>query len=669
MTDTESKTWAILIGINFYPGNKSLKGCVHDVTSIAAFLTDSAPPMDIKVFTASQPSDPSANGPPEESDLLPTYDNITRELRSINSQARAGDAVYIHYSGHGADRQSLQLTGQDPHIGTEDFALVLYDGPHGMKKLPGSELARLLKAMVDKKLAVTLVLDCCFSGSVTRHGVKRTSTVRSIDFDSTIDDACSSLPPRSRGPLRDGRIVPHWLVNPDGYTILCACGPYEIAEEFEFEDGTFHGALSYFLLRALKSLRRSGMKINSQALYQHICARFHAKLPRQNPRHYGNGVPSCFGNCLNKAEDPFTAVFFPQEGNRLCLRAGYAHGVQKGDEYEVCPFTAVGNEAGPVQYSAIRVNVSAVRGLTSDMVSSDPTISLGNVKSGWIAKPRTQLRLQNTTIQLMTEDSDIGKWQQKAGSQKFLRFCEDELEGQPCLFKIHVNSDHEYEVIDQSSQPVATLPTVSCDRKDAMDLVVNMLEHVAIYKSIEAIENRFPSASFSESFVIQLATDPGVCLLNSGVLDVKTHNEVKFTVRNCGEASIYVHLLDLRPSWEVFDIVKASGSRYIEVPGNESSEIKLEMTVPDFLVSLGQSHCEDVLKFLVTSRATSIEGMCLKELPRSADSVGTNFRGDQDRVSNFLMGLGSPLRGNGDDPLSEDWAALNFVVRTALPPR
>ncbi|OAP55932.1 hypothetical protein AYL99_10084 [Fonsecaea erecta] len=665
MADTGSKTWAVLIGINFYPGNKSLKGCVHDVTSIREFLTESVPRIDIKVFTASQPSDPTANGPPEEPASLPTYDNITNGLKSINDQARAGDAVYIHYSGHGADRQSPQPAGKDPQIDKDEFALVLYDRTHGMKKLPGSKLARLLKAMVDKKLAVTVVLDCCFSGGVTRHGTKRISTIRSIDVDSTIDDdACSSLPGRSRGPpLRDGRIVPQWLVHPDGYAILCACGPDEIAEELEFDKGTFHGALSYFLLRAIKSLRSSGMKMNSEALRHHICARFHATLPQQNPRHYGKGALSCFGNCLNKAEEPFTAVFVPQEGDRLCLRAGYAHGVQQGDEYEVCPFPAAGNEADTVKQPSIWVKVSVVRGLTSDVVSSDPTVSLGSVKSGWIAKPRSQLRLQNTTIQLVIKDSDISKWQDGSASRNFLRFCRDDLEGQPCLFKIHVNSGHEYEVIDQSNQPVATLPTVSCDRKDATDLVMNMLEHVAIYKSIEAIENRFPSVPFSESFAIELVDAEGVFLLNSGVLGVQNDDVVRIKIRNCGDASIYVHLLDLRPSWEIVDMIRTNdGADYVEVPGKtEFSKLTLQMKVPDYLVSKGQSQCEDVFKFIVTSRATSINGLSLKELP------STSLRGNQDKVSDFLLQLCSPLRGSRADPLSEDWAALNFVVRTRLP--
>lgn len=668
MEDTTSKTWAILIGINFYPGNKSLKGSVQDVTSIGEFLAESGLGVDIQVFKASQPSDPTVNAPPEEHTLLPTYDNITSALKRISHQARAGDAVYIHYSGHGANRQSPRLASQDSDVDTEDFALVLYDLAHGMKKLLGSELATLLKAMVDKNLAVTLVLDCCFSGNVTRDGTNRTSTIRSIDFDSTIEDASSSLPHRSRGPLRDGRIVPQWLVSPEGYTILCACGPHEIAEEFVFDNGKFHGALSYFLLRALKSLRGSGTGINSQALHQHICARFHASLPQQNPRRYGNGDLQCFGNCLKESVDPFTAVFFPQEGDRLCLRAGYAHGVQQGDEYDICPLSVAGNQADKVERTLIRVKVSLVHGLTSDIVSSNPTISLGNVKSGWMAKPRTQLRLQNTNVQLMIKDSDASKWQPGFASRNFLRFCDDHLEGQPCLFKIHLNMRHEYEVIDQSGHPVVTLPTVPCDQKDAIKIVTNMLEHVAIFKSIEAIENRFPSVSFSESFVIQLVDKvTGTCLVNSGVLEVKNESKLKIKIHNRGKASIYFHLLDLLPLWGIVDMTKSNGTDYIEVCGGSKYKATFGTKIPGYLVSKGQSHCEDVFKFLVTSRATSFDGLCLKELPASADMIGTSFRGDQDGVSNSLLRLSSPLRGSGDNPLSEDWVARNFIVRTILP--
>lgn len=149
------------------------------------------------------------------------------------------------------------------------------------------------------------------------------------------------------------------------------------------------------------------------------------------------------------------------------------------------PLSVAGNQADKVERTLIRVKVSLVHGLTSDIVSSNPTISLGNVKSGWMAKPRTQLRLQNTNVQLMIKDSDASKWQPGFASRNFLRFCDDHLEGQPCLFKIHLNMRHEYEVIDQSGHPVVTLPTVPCDQKDAIKIVTNMLEHVAILNPLK----------------------------------------------------------------------------------------------------------------------------------------------------------------------------------------
>ncbi|KAH0829415.1 hypothetical protein FOPE_10244 [Fonsecaea pedrosoi] len=666
MADTKPRGWAVLIGINFYRDNKSLNGCVHDVTSVKAFLDESAPHIDATVFTASQPSDPTSNVPSEEPALLPTYENVTSELERIKEQARAGDTVYIHYSGHGTTGRTPLTNSQDPHLDTEEFALVLYDEAHGMRKLPGSELARLLKAMVDKSLVVILVLDCCFSGGVTRDGSRSRPKVRSIDYDNSIAATYSSLPHRGQGPLRDGRMAPQWLINPEGYATLCACGPYETAEEFEFDDGKFHGALTYFLLRALKALRRSGVEMDTQALYQHICARFHASVPHQNPRRFGNETLSWFGKRLVNGDNAFSTVFFPQEGSQLCLRAGYAHGVQRGDDFALCPLTEARN-ADPRSDSHIRVTASLVRGLTSDLVSSAPDISLGRVKSGWVATPRTQLRLQNTMIQLSLEDDDIKTWHQRSNSRTFLRFCEDDLGGQPCAFKIRVNSRREYEVTDQSSQPLVCLPTVPCGRDDAIDVAISILEHVAIYKSIEAIENRHPMPPFSESFSIQLQTPEGKCAVNAGVLDVKNKDTLTIKIQNTGKASIYVHLLDLRPSWKIVNMIQDDGTDYIEVRGgSENRKMTIDMIVPDDIVAQGRKYCEDVFKFFVTSEATSIDRLSLKQLPKSADDVGSGLRGEQDTMSTFLLRLTSPMRGARAGVLSENWQALNFVIRTTI---
>jgi hypothetical protein len=103
--------------------------------------------------------------------------------------------------------------------------------------------------MVDKNLTVTVMLDCCFSSSVLRND----SSVRYLDYSSQIDVAhppkpgeiISSESPLKHSTYRDVSLRPNWLVNPDGYTIITACGPTESSGERRVGEQV-HGLLSYF---------------------------------------------------------------------------------------------------------------------------------------------------------------------------------------------------------------------------------------------------------------------------------------------------------------------------------------------------------------------------------------------------------------------------------------
>src|SRR6187402_2406631 len=248
-TEREPSYWAILIGINFYPNERHLQGCVHDVQDIQQFLASGSEHWHTRSFTASTPSDTNSRQPSETSNSWPTFQNITSCLLETRSQAKKGDFVYIHYAGHGISEQREN--------NTSSLALVLFDEIQGSRYLRGAELAYYLKSMVEYGLHVTLVLDCCFSGDVLRH----TEGIRSIDYNPSIDEAYPLDPDIDSNhqvlfqPIRDAHLFPDWIVNPSGYTILSACGPHETAKELKVGEKR-HGALSFFLIRALSSLRK-----------------------------------------------------------------------------------------------------------------------------------------------------------------------------------------------------------------------------------------------------------------------------------------------------------------------------------------------------------------------------------------------------------------------------
>ena len=74
------------------------------------------------------------------------------------------------------------------------------------------------------------------------------------------------------------------------------------------------------------------MELINQSLYYYLCTRFHASWPQQSPMQYGNGDSSFF-RTFGVAFDGTLVPIYEVHDNRLCLSAGEAHGVCKGDEY------------------------------------------------------------------------------------------------------------------------------------------------------------------------------------------------------------------------------------------------------------------------------------------------------------------------------------------------
>lgn len=100
---------ALLIGCN-YPGtNAELKGCVNDVKRMYRSLVDryGFSEKDITVLIDT-----------DDSYTQPTGKNIRAALSNLVQSAKAGDILFVHYSGHG---QRLPAeTGEDDDTGYDE---------------------------------------------------------------------------------------------------------------------------------------------------------------------------------------------------------------------------------------------------------------------------------------------------------------------------------------------------------------------------------------------------------------------------------------------------------------------------------------------------------------------------------------------------------------------
>ncbi|KAK3936716.1 hypothetical protein QBC46DRAFT_461338 [Diplogelasinospora grovesii] len=608
--------YAILIGINAYP-EKPLKGCVRDVQNIKTYLEGVSSSIRIQIFTAAE-SDSLGTG---DHTLRPTYCNVTRAFEETTKSANPGDLVYIHFSGHGVrGRRCIFM-----------------------------RLARSLKPMVDKGLVVTLVLDCCFAGSVYRRD---DPTVRCLPYDANADSTSPLDPVEIEGAFgpssRDASMQPNWLINPDGYTILAACGPHEEATEHAFDDGQAHGVLSYYLLeKALKGYGGLGKR------HRHVYAYLRATLRNlgwPSPVLYGNQDRAFFEHLSSEANAAVIPIIKRQDGN-LELQVGRAHGVSCDDQFELYPLSAAGQASGSRE-NTILAKVTQVRALTSDLNRLDTTST--RVQTGWMASSVTRLSLRAFPIRLPHELPHREEWR-IALEARSLALCIG-IDQQPYAFHVVLNSNKKYEIQDGSDQRLLNLPSMPQDQTDVCD-ICGVLEHLARFTLVRELSNKEPTDFSRKSFRAQVIRRDDSAAFDPGCPVEVKHSEKEFTfelrVENTGEKTLYVSIYDMGPCWQVDGILCQT---YEEVTpqrdgSNHFSGVfskKLRTMVPTKMREEGSRQCKDVIKVFVTSQPTSFDILELPEFGKLVKQKSTTRAGREAEDS------------------SEEWAALNFPICTSL---
>ncbi|OPB40490.1 hypothetical protein A0O28_0005690 [Trichoderma guizhouense] len=522
--------------------------------------------------------------------------------------------------------------------------------------------------MVKQGLLVTVVLDCCFSGSVLRTRNVRGVGIRSADYDPAI--AAATLPDNedffgSRGvsyPLRNSTLRDEWIVDPDGYTILSACGPHEIARELELSTGERRGALSYFLMEALSALRKRDVDITHESLYEYMRIRFHASWPLQTPMRYGNRNFSFFDGPANASSTTFVHVY--EKNNGLCLDAGEAHGVHAGDTYTLHPPDWRGDAVSHVDNIPVTARVDTVRCLTSDLANFKPETARKEIGTGWRAKPLTSLSQRKVSVRLPASVYDRVNQTRAPKDQGYLHFCVSDDEGEACMFNVVLDDQGRYEILDGLGGTIANLPAIPASAQGAEQQLMDILQHISKFKYAEGIENRIPDTSFEILFSLVSSVGGGEPS-NSSVFDVEHGGAWQLEVENKGKTALYLALLNFTPSWKIDNLLSESGRNVFWVLEPKSKEVlPLAMEVPTFLQSEGTGCCEDIIKVIITSRATSFPSMVLPELPHYSPHKRGQPQETGDELLALITGLTGSVRGN--DAGHEKWATRNFIIRTKM---
>jgi metacaspase-1 len=261
---------ALLVGINKYP-DAPLDGCVNDIEDMANFLVDQChyKEKEIRLIT----------------DKRATTSAIKVRLAWLTRDLKAGDRIFFHYSGHGAQVPTRnpegEVDGLDEVICPVDFD---WEDNHMIRD---KEFAKLF-ADVPSGVEFIWISDSCHSGDLSRALPPPRVHYRRFPVPADIRwRQVTFAKERKRQTFGFSRSVESLNV-----ALISGCRSDQEAADAVF-DGRFNGAMTYYLLKTLNS--PSGLVMPLSKLVPTVVDNLSQNGYQQKPKVEGNP------NIINKA--------------------------------------------------------------------------------------------------------------------------------------------------------------------------------------------------------------------------------------------------------------------------------------------------------------------------------------------------------------------------------
>lgn len=698
------KLYALLIGVDRYMPNKlpdgghypDLGGCVRDISHVEQMLRSTLGLTDDRIFkltasvlTGGQTAEPESQ--------RPTYENMVAAFNNLTALAQPGDQVYIHYSGHGGRTPTMfpALKGAN---GLDESLVPTDIGKKGTRYLRDVEMSHLLKAMSDKGVLVTMVLDSCHSGGATRGmGGGAVRGISSIDTterptDSLVasnEELTQTWLNATSGNTRSVNAASGWLPQPKGYVLLAACRANELANEFAFDGHDRNGALTYWLL---DSLKQNGSGLTYRMLYNQIVGKIHTKFVEQTPQLEGEGNREVFGSDQKQSQYAVNVLKVDPANNRLLLNTGRVQGVSKGTQFAVYPadadFTKTDERLAIVELAEPKE--------TETWANIVQQLQAGDIKEGAQAlllgvgiRMRGRVRLvrgdnlpatvdQESPLQRLEDeissDSNQTKWVRLVGK-------DEETDWQ-----VAINAHGEYEIWDADGKAVPNLrPALEGANKSNAAKILQRLIHLTKYRNVRLIDNTDPSSTLARKLIIELGTrippEPGeegigtfgeVFGLRSRPLSI---GEIVFLrIKNLSPKAVNVTIMDLQPDWGISQVYPAPDpdtgvAKDYELlePGDENALlIPIEAALP-----VGYQQGTDVVKAIAAVDGTSFRWLEMPPLDQPPDRTRALTRGPGNPLEELMTAFASDQLTrqvvNLNAPKGKSWGTAEVEVRVRRP--
>jgi hypothetical protein len=244
---------ALLVGINDYQGIGDLRGCINDVTNMRDILKSHRgfTNEDIRVLV----------------DKRATKANILHRLRLMVDEAKAGDYLVFHFSGHGSQIRDRDGDELRDHM---DELICPWDMNWDNGFITDDMLYEIFSPL-KKSILLEVFLDCCHSGT----GLRDIGLGRPPELGPENPTVGRFLPPpmditcRSEGEedeLKETRKLFRKKKNPSNQVLWSGCMSHQTSAD-AYIKGSYNGAFTYYFC---KHVRKSDGRLSRRRLLRRI---------------------------------------------------------------------------------------------------------------------------------------------------------------------------------------------------------------------------------------------------------------------------------------------------------------------------------------------------------------------------------------------------------------
>lgn len=598
--------YALLVGMDNYPKPvRSLQGCVNDITVIEEYLKERCDQQEYQLHLQTLKDDQA------------TRQAVIDGFRKHLIQAHQDDIVLFYYRGHGSQELTPKEFWQyEPdHL---DETLVCYDSrtEEGWD-VADKELALLISEVAVNNPHMTIIMDCCHSGSGTRDPMQQTE-VRRFPADKRERPLESFVfKQEDLNRLLNSNSKPEenptgWRMPKGRHVLLAACRDYETAKEYD-GDNKHRGGFSYFLM---DTLFKANGKLTYRDLFGRTNAIIRSKITDQSPQLEVNDSQDSNKFFLDGAIATLDPYFIVKndKASGWVIEGGAVHGIPEPKNGETTllalfPFNASVDDL------------------------QDPSKSIGTAKVTQVLPTKSQIEIESSQ-QLTPEDTfkavvtslplpPLGVCFE--GDEAGVTKARDALKtaGMDRKPSAYVREEQEvakaeFRLLCRNEQYLIARPTDDRPLVEQIDgyteenaqKAIRRLEHIARWTTIAQLSNTATTQFKAGDVKIELIFDNDNLSQSKQLRLQYTYKdgewqqpEFKLKLTNTTDKPLYCSLVVLSDSFAISAPFFESGSVRLK-PNEEAYALDgdpLELSVPDDFLEQGITEYKDIIKLIVSN--------------------------------------------------------------------